>query len=295
MSMRWSGWVIAIVILAAVLVIVATVAFWIEGDLLSSDVFGAKASAALTSPVSRNAIAGATVDAVLQNRPIVRELVRSPAEQAIGSLLAAPVMSDAVTELSSQLHRIITVGDINGVAIRASRVRDAIAAVVSLFDRTAAESISAVALPENISLLVREDIPRLQELLRWVPLIGSIAILVAAGLYVLAFWKAPRRSKALLVAGTALCIGALIFIIVVPALRPLVSGAAQRPVGEVLLSELFGTFVVGLLWRLWIVFGCGILTIGIALWFRAGRSLSFAWFRSVWSRVRHRGQVTADS
>ncbi len=286
MSKRWKAWSTAMVVSAAILVLVSTIFLWVDGDILASDTFGAKATQALTSEASRTAIAAAVVDTVLADRPIVREAVRGPAEQAISGLLGSPALSDTVSWLSTQMHRLITIGDIPGLTFKVGRVRDVLATVVSLFDEEAGARISQVGLSEEVTLLLLEDIPRLQWLLSLVPLIGTLIAIIAAVLFFCGFWRSPSRPSALLTAGLTLSLGALALMIIVPTLRPILAGAAARPVGRVLVSELFGVFAAGLQWRLGLVLAAGALALLTGLWFRAGRRFDFAWFTRSWRQIK---------
>jgi len=293
-SKHWKGLAAVMVVVAALLVLIATVCFWAQGDILNSHTFGTKATRALTSEASRVAIASATVDALLADRPILHALVRNPAEQAVSDLLASPLLGDSTTRLSSQLHRLVTKGDIPSMVIRVDYVREVVATVVSLFDEKAGAHISERRLSEDVKLILLEDIPQMQSYLVWTPLIGTLAILVSAALFLVGLWKSPQRSSTLLVAGSTLGLAALVLMIIIPSLDSLVTGAASRHVAKVLLAELYNVFSAGLQWRLGVVMATSVTAAAIALWLRTGSRPNFSWigrsWRRMWRRARRPGR-----
>ncbi len=291
MSKHWKGLAAVMVVVAALLVLIATVCFWAQGDILNSHTFGTKATRALTSEASRAAIASATVDALLADRPILHALVRNPAKQAVSNLLASPLLGDdSTTKLSSQLHRLVTKGDIPSMVIRMDYVREVVATVVSLFDEKAGAHISERRLNEDVNLILLEDIPQMQSYLVWAPLIGTLAILVSAALFLVGLWKSPQRSSTLLVAGSTLGLAALVLMIIIPSLDSLVTGAASRHVAKVLLAELYNVFSVGLQWRLGVVMATGATAAAIALWLQTGSRPNFSWIGRSWQRMWRRAR-----
>ena len=234
----------AAVLLLAALVYAVSFGLWANRTLVDSDTFASVTVNALSQASSREVLASAAVDQIVEARPRL-DAVRGPLTDVIYEALASEQLQEVLSATGSRLHAILFDGSSEGLVLDFSRIRDRVV------ERVAAISpLLARLIPEDlfgsIEIVKPGAVPELSPAVDAVRTFMWVALVVVVGIAGLVWWRSRSKSAAMLVIGSGVTISGLVTALTVPGGRAMTLGTAEDPGVEVLVSNLYDGMIAGL-------------------------------------------------
>jgi len=215
-------------VISVIFIIFAVFSLWLSRDIYDTSNFAKLSTKALQKESVRNAIASETVDRVLQDKPIVRQVAGDYLQSFIAGMLDNPTMGKVLEKTSSRLHDYVLNDNRKDVLIDTGGITTAIKPIVNLVSPDLAKQLGD-KVPSSIVIVSANSVPQINPWLGWVvatgPVLGIIGIVVI--ILVIVFEKNIGLSLKRI--GLFLTVGSLIFMLVVPYFRMLLSSRVTNP------------------------------------------------------------------
>lgn len=245
--------VISTTAIAAVLLIVFASMVWFNRYIFDTETFTATATPALTSDSSTKAIATEITDRLLEDRPVLKQVLSDRVITLLAALLTTDLSDRAIQKAVSTLQITMTSNNPQPVEVDLSGLKALLSQLLTfgrqLTGRPEEEQrIDPESIPDSIVLLDQNKVPNVYALgvtLMWLAPVLFIAILVLIG-YTL--YKAGRAGlnvlrNVLLFQGVALFGAALLAFLIGPLLKPQLLGVASSPNIRTVTENLYNAFV----------------------------------------------------
>lgn len=249
--------VVILVVIGCLVLAIGNLAFWLSTQVIDAQQFGNNVAHAIQSDAAAGAIASEIVDAVLEERPVIRELVRPQAEQAIVWIIQRPFLDTVIGGLAEAANLVMTrrvaesVGldfdlKIEGETIQ--QVAGIVSSVVQLVapelesqiqEELASIEIGGTTLEEGLTLVDSVQLPDLSPISSTVPWLWPLALLGVIALFGWALWAAEDRATALRDVGIGIIVTAAIITLFIPALRQVITVNIPDMLGRVIVGEAF--------------------------------------------------------
>lgn len=240
------GWR-TLVSIAAILVLLANLALWVERGFADETRFAEMATVALERDDVRQAMAEALVREALADQPLLYRVAGNAAERAIADLLATPGMESTLRLMATHLH-LMLVSDQRPTFTINSRILQAIALAVAFVAPAQAPSLSFEGRTMQVELFARQDIPSYSTHIRVVRILGLVSGLLALAILVGSVLASTQRGRALMRVAYALVAAfVLSLLLIVPLRRTLESSIEDDTARTIVMAvyrDLTGTLVL---------------------------------------------------
>jgi len=249
---------IAATIIAGFLLVVANSALWVNRTLFNADTFTSISSQALLSDSSRNAIAGEVVDAALQNRPLVKNVIGDTVSKLISGLLNTNQAEAAISKVISKIHLAITSENPQNIEFDLSGIKVTAEKIITLIGKDeTASNISSI--PDTLVILDVSNMPKFYQFATLFLWIAPLALIGAAIILIRPHIKLRRVDMKILTLQGASILGvSLLALLVGPLFRPpllaQVSSENLRTVTENIYNAFIATFNSQTMWLFWFGF-----------------------------------------
>lgn len=230
-------------ILAALLLLTANSAIWINRAVFDTQEFTSISTSALTSESSRQALAGEIVDRALQNNPSVRAVVTEPATNIIAGLLGSQQAETAITKVIGKVQIILTSKRPESITYDLTGIKTTVSKLLTIANKD--QAVDKVAeLPDSITIFDATKVPSFYQYGVAMTLIAPFAFLAALALLIMPHVKKRYTTeKLLLVQGGTLVGTGLMALLIGPIFRPPVLAQVANANLRVVVENFYNAFI----------------------------------------------------
>jgi len=234
-------------ILATILLLLANISTWLNRTVYNRDVF-VKTSTAIMSNSQTSEIVAKQISTELYSKtPILKSIAEQPTENLIVGILQSDFFTRVYKKFSTELHTAMMSSPSKAIAIDISALKSTFATVAQIVDPKALDEVK-VKIPNEIVLFEQNEIPSIIESTYWLILIGPIAgitaLIIFAAFLIIGY---PKKTKeTLLIFGSSLLIGSLIFLYMITAIEPYLFSSINESLVRDLLHQVFAVFTASL-------------------------------------------------
>lgn len=232
-------------IFAALLLVVANSALWINRTIFNTDTFTDIAVTSITSESSRQAIASEVVDRALGDRPIIREIAGPTATRLVSSLLGTDQFDSVLHFAVGKLQVYLTSNERESIVLNLASVKNIATSLISVAGQNTGDVEAKVgAVPDQIVLVDASNIPSFYKyglVFLWLGPLTAIGALV-----LLAYPYIRDRSKYYIIAaaqGLVVAAMGLLCLLVGPLFKPPVLANIPSANSRTVVSNLYDAFV----------------------------------------------------
>lgn len=240
----WVSWAVAIV--AALLLLVANSAYWVNQTIFDTENFTRIATTALESDSSRVAIAGGVTARLLENRPVLQQTVGDQSIKLISGLLDTNQAKNLMERAVATLQVSLTSANPKSVAIDLTSIKGTIQRIIDIAN-VEPTNFDPNDIPDEIVLLNADSIPdfyRYGVLFLW---LAPLAALVGTvGLAYPYFSKRKSLASSWLLPlqqGVVLLVVGLMGLSVGPMFKPPVLAATNTTYGRTVVENVYDAFM----------------------------------------------------
>lgn len=253
-------------ILAALLLVVANSAIWVNRTMFNTQTFTQVTSEALLSQSSRNALASDIVDTALASQPAVKAVVAEPATNFIAGLLNSQQAQKALDAVISKVQIIFTSERPEPVTYDLSGIKATVTKLLTLANKDDAV-VKVDQIPDSITVFKNVDkIPSFYKAGVTLTFIAPLAFLLALFLLVWPHVKKKYPTNKLLVGqGIALTTAGLFALLIGPLFKPPVLAQVNNANLRVVVENVYNGFVATFNHQTYYLVGLGIVFLLIPL------------------------------
>lgn len=237
----WKFWLMSI--LAALLLLVANSAYWVSHNIFDTDTFTRITDQALSQESSRTAIAGAVVDRLLEQRPVLRNVLGDQAVKLISGLLDTSQAQAVMDRAISRFHIAVTSNDPQNIEIDLTRLKSVIERIVALADVEEA-NINPDEIPDTVVLLDASKIPNFYQygvIFLW---LAPLALIAGLALFAWPYLKAPRDAWSTpLKQGLVIVAVSFLGLMLGPLFKPPVLAQVTTPNARIVVENVYNAFL----------------------------------------------------
>ncbi len=207
----------------------------------------------ISSPSSREAIATEITDRVLQNRPVLKNIIDDQSIKVISGLLDSDRVTKLMTRTISRLQTAITSKNPTPIVLDLTGIKSALTVAASINSRlTNGESagntqVSAANIPDKIVLLDVNKLPNIYQsgiILMW---LGPLAFIIGLILLAVPIYKTYSHKKflykVLFLEGAILITSGLLAYLIGPLFKPALLGQIPSDNMRVVVGNMYNTFL----------------------------------------------------
>lgn len=239
----WQVWAISLV--GGVFLLIANSAYWVSNSVFNAKNFVDIAQPALTSESSREATANAIIDATLNDRPALKNLLDGPLVSLTSGLLGSNQAANLYSTTLNRLHIAVTSKDPKNVEINLDSVKNVLAKVVAVSEKTGRETqIDPEQVPSTVTILDVSKLPNLYQYSVAMVWIGPIAFIIFAILFMLPYLadRSRRTYKTLLIQSGVFALSFFAAMSTGPLFKPPVIGNVSDPNVRIIVENLYNAF-----------------------------------------------------
>ncbi len=253
-------------ILAALLLVVANSAIWINRTIFDTQKFTTVTSQALLSQSSRSALAGEIVDTALQSQPAVKAVVAEPATNFIAGLLNTQQAQNALDVVVGKVQILFTSKRPEPITYDLSGIKATITKLLTLANKDEAV-VKVDQVPDSITIFKNIDqIPSFYQAGVILTFIAPLAFLLAMFLLVWPHVKKKYPTNKLLTAqGLALSTAGLFALLIGPLFKPPVLAQVNDANLRVVVENVYNAFIDTFNHQTYYLLGLGIVLMLIPL------------------------------
>jgi hypothetical protein len=266
-------------ILAALLLVLANSAIWVNRTMFNTQTFTQVTSEALLSQSSRTALASDIVDTALQSQPAVRAAVAEPATNFIAGLLNTQQAQNALGKLVSKVQIIFTSERPEPVTYDLSGIKATITKLLTLANKDDA-AVRVDQVPDSITIFKNIDkIPSFYRAGVILTFVAPLAFLLALFLLV---WphvtKRFKTNKLLLTQGAIITGAGLMALLLGPLFRPPVLAQVNNADLRVVVENVYNAFIATFNTQTYYLLAVGIVMMLIPLGERIYKLIKVSYF-----------------
>lgn len=253
-------------ILAALLLVVANSAIWVNRTMFDTKTFTSVTSEALLSQSSRNALAGEIVNKALQNQPAVRAVAAEPATNFISGLLNTQQAQNALNVVVGKVQILFTSKRPEPITYDLSGIKTTITKLLTLANKDEAV-VKVDQVPDSITIFKNIDkIPSFYQAGVILTFIAPLAFLLAVFLLVWPHVKKKYPTNKLLIGqGIALSTAGLLALLVGPLFKPPLLAQVNDANLRVVVENVYNAFIATFNSQTYYLLGLGIVLLLIPL------------------------------
>ena len=252
-------------IMAALLLLVANSAIWINRAVFDTQEFTSISTSALTSESSRQALAGEIVDRALQNNPSVAAVVTEPATNIIAGLLGSQQAENAFSKIISKVQILLTSKKPESITYDLTGIKTTVSKLLTVANKD--QAVDKVAeLPDSITVFDADKVPSFYQYGVIMTLLAPFAFLLALVLLVMPHVnKRYKTEKLLLVQGGVLVGTGLMALLIGPIFRPPVLAQVANANLRVVVENFYNAFIASFNAQTMYLIYVGLLLVAIPL------------------------------
>jgi hypothetical protein len=254
---RSAGVARVLVVLAAVALVLALVAWYARRAVVDSDQFANRATAALTDDNVKALVAEKiTDDVVLKNQRdllAARPIIQSVASGIVGSRAFTSLFRSGVRDV----HRALFARDEHTVTLTVSDVGTVLAAALQQLRPTVARQVEVTGRVEIVKRDIGDASARLVRVADAVKLLSLLLALLAVALVACAIWISPRRRHTIVELGIATAAAGIVVVVTYAVLRSLAVRHVEGSEDRAAAGAVWDAFLGDLRTLGWIVAGSG--------------------------------------
>lgn len=171
-------------ILAAVLLVLSGLSFWLSSTIFNEQAFISATTKVMTSQETTSNIASAVVDTSLENNPVVKNLIGNRLTSVVSGLLGTDTFAEVIRGTAGRVYLQITSKDPKGVVLNTQGVKSLVTPITTVIatpeQKTKLENIN---IPDEIVLIDPNTVPSIYYLTGylWIwpfALVGSLILIV---------------------------------------------------------------------------------------------------------------------
>ncbi len=253
-------------ILAALLLVVANSAIWVNRTMFDTKEFTTVTSQALLSQSSRNALAGEIVDTALQSQPAARAVVAEPATNFIAGLLNTQQAQNALNAVVGKVQILFTSKRPEPITYDLSGIKTTITKLLTLANKDEAV-VKVDQVPDTITIFKNIDkIPSFYQAGVVLTFVAPLAFLLALFLLVWPHVKKRYPTNKLLVGqGIAVSTAGLLALLVGPLFKPPVLAQVNQQNLRIVVENVYNAFIATFNSQTYYLLGLGIVLLLIPL------------------------------
>ncbi len=273
---------IILVIIAGVLIVIASSAFWFNNYLFNTGNFTATATEAINSDSSRNAILTEIVERALKDKPVLQNVVGERATKLVSGLLETNLAQNSLEKTVTRLHSIVVSKNPENVELDLTPLKDTVVKITNILEATGATAgnqINSGNVPDKIVILDAHSLPNIYSYGVAVLWLGPLAALTAVVLLffpIYRHWKNPHILTWLLsFQGAGIIFFAGVALVLGPLFRPLILGPINNPNLQMVAGNIYDSFIEKFNEQTLLIFIIGIIFLVFAFsnyWFRVRKS-----------------------
>ena len=265
-------------VLAAVLLLLANSAIWVNRSIFDTNKFTSISTSALLSESSRNALAGEIVDQALKNNPTVAAVVTEPATNIIAGLLNSQQAKNAATKVIGKVQILVTSKNPQNIEYDLTGIKTTVGKLLTLANKD--QAVDKVAtLPDTLVIFDASKVPSLYQYGVAMTLLAPFAFLAALALLVMPHVKKSYKTeKLLLVQGSALIGTGIMALFVGPVFRPPVLAQVANANLRVVVENFYNAFIATFNAQTMYLIYAGLIIVAIPLGQRLYRIVRTTYF-----------------
>ncbi len=257
-----------ITVAAAILLLVANSAFWVNRTIFDTQTFSRIATESVLSDSSTNALSRSIVDRTLADRPIINRFAGDTVTRLVAGLIGSDQVETAIEKVVERLHAYVTSPNPQNVEFHLAGIKSVVTNVIGLVD-SERETPKIDSVPDTLVLIDADVIPSFYQLAIVFLWLGPIALVGAVLLLALPYVKRRKfENKLLALQGGAIIIAALSALLVGPLFRPPLMSAIADANNRIVTGNLYDAFIATfngqIFWLL--TFGVIVVTISGGIW-----------------------------
>lgn len=238
----YRGFVVGTV-LAAILLVVANSAIWLNRSVFNTQQFTSISTQALTSESSRKALANEIVDRALQNNPTVAAVVTEPATNIISGLLGSQQAEKAFTKITSKVQTLLTSKRPESITYDLTGIKATVTKLLTVANKDQAVE-KVTELPNSITVFDANKVPSFYQYGVAMTFIAPLAFLLALVLLIMPHVKRRLTTEKLLLIQGGILIGAGVMALLIgPIFRPPVLAQVANANMRVVVENFYNAFI----------------------------------------------------
>lgn len=265
--------VILVSVGAALLLLIANSAFWVNRYIFDAGKFADVAVTSITSESSRDAIATRVTNRAFEGRPIAQNLLGDTTKKLVSGLLATEQADTLFSRAVERLHVSVTSDNQESLGLDISGIKSTLQRVVTAVNPEASGERIA-ALPDEIQIVDKQNVPDFYRYGVFFLWLGPIAFVLSL---VMLAWPHIKRmaktSEILLWQGGTLLVLSLLSLSIGPLFKPPILSRIEESNARVVTENLYNAFIATFNEQLIVLIGLGLTTIaaGFVLHYMAVR------------------------
>lgn len=231
-------------VLAAVFLVVANSAFWVNRYLFNTENFTEVATTSLTSESSRQAIARRITNEALKDRPLINNVAGDTAANVISGALNTDLANKALQAVVSKMQILVTSEQRESVVINLEGVKTLLDQVIQVASKYRNVQIETSNIPSEIVLIDQDKIPNFYKwsiVFLW---LGPIALAISAALLAYPYFSNRLRYRPiLLLQGAVITLAGLLCMLIGPLFRPQILSEFTNAEGRTVVENLYNAFL----------------------------------------------------
>ncbi len=250
--------------LSVVFIIFAVFSFWVSNNLYNTTSFTETTLKTFKSDEVRGVVAKESVERILENRPVVRQVAGGYLESFIAGVLGSDTAKGVFERSSNALHGYLFSSNRQDVTLNTTSFTSLVKPVLTAVSPDLAGQVPE-ELPESIVLIESNALPNIDQWLRPVIIAGPLVGLAALIIVIYLIYADSSRIKAIKRLGLYLAVGSLLSTLTIPYFRMLIGAASQNQNRITIITTAYDNFTKPLLsdWLLLALAGVLIYLVGL--------------------------------
>lgn len=226
---------------------------WVSNNFFNENQFVGTVKEVLATEESRQAISGTIVHSALENNPVAEQLIGKQLTALVSGLLGSDLAGQVFDRVAHRTYAYLTSSDRQDIAINLTSIKEPLAALVAIVERTGREvQFDPTTIPDVVTLVESDSLPDFSQYIRTMLFASGLlwfATIASFAAYIYLYRNKLVRSiyvvgwSIIAVCAVALLTGPFI----PPAIASLVNLIEIRGVVEALAVAFFEPFKVQLL------------------------------------------------
>lgn len=179
---RWVGPVLLVI--GGLSLLCALSATWLSTVVFNQKNFVETTETVLSTPDSRQAIAGVIVERAFQNRPVITRLAGNQATSLISGMLGSDLVGTLYSHVINSTYAYLTSPQQNDIAIDLTTIKTPLSGIVSFAEnRGQAIQFDPATIPDEIMLINAEAAPDFYRVVQLVLVFNAVFWIIAAAAF----------------------------------------------------------------------------------------------------------------
>lgn len=265
-------------IFAAVFLLLANSAVWVNRAIFDTKEFTSISTEALMSESSRQALAGEIVNKALANNPTVAAVATEPATNIIAGLLNSQQAQNAATKIIGKVQILVTSKNPESIEYDLTGIKTTVGKLLTVANKDqAVDKVSE--LPDTLVIFDANKVPSIYQYGVAMTLVAPFALLAALILLIMPHVnKRYKTEKLLLLQGGVLVGTGLMALLLGPVFRPPVLAQVSNANLRVVVENFYNAFIASFNAQTMYLIYAGLILVAIPLGQRVYRIVRTTYF-----------------